>query len=339
MVIPVRLKENGYPITIARGALASAGEFFRLDRRVLVVTDDGVPDVYAQTVAAQCREPHLEIVPMGEGSKSFATLERLLGALLQNGFTRKDCVISVGGGVVSDLAGFAAATYMRGIDFYTMPTTVLSAVDASVGGKTAINFMGIKNMVGAFWQPKGVLIDPDTLKTLPQRQIASGLAEAVKMALTCDKELFMLFERDDPMQHLEEIIARSVAIKRDIVEQDETEQNLRRILNFGHTIGHGIESAANGALYHGECVAVGMLPMCSEPVRARLTKVLEKLHLKTAVQLDPDVVYTALLHDKKAAAGGVCVVRVEEIGSFVMETLDPVALRPLIDTVVRRDLA
>ncbi len=339
MVIPVRLKENGYPITIARGALASVGALFRLDRRVLIVTDDGVPKQYAESVAAACKEPYVETVQQGEGSKSFATLERLLGILLQNGFTRTDCVVSVGGGVVSDLAGFAAATYMRGIDFYAVPTTVLSEVDASVGGKTAINFRGIKNIVGAFWQPRGVLIDPDTLKTLSERQLANGLAEAVKMALTSDKELFMLFEQDDPMQHLDEIIARSVVIKRDVIERDERERNLRRVLNFGHTIGHGIESAANGALYHGECVAVGMLPMCAEPVRARLTKVLEKLHLKTAVRLDPDAVYAALLHDKKTAAGGVSVVRVEEIGSCTIETADPAELRPLIDSVVRRDLA
>ncbi|MBQ9189853.1 MAG: 3-dehydroquinate synthase [Clostridia bacterium] len=336
MQIPVRLKEHSYPILIERGALQAVGTHFALDRKALVLTDDGVPPQYAEAVAAACQTPVLMTVPQGEGSKSFAVLERILDRMLEAGFSRRDCVVTVGGGVVSDLGGFAASVYMRGIDCYTVSTTVLSSVDASVGGKTAINFAGIKNVIGAFKQPKDVLIDPDTLKTLPARQVHNGLAEAVKMALTSDADLFSMFENGDPEKDIDEVIARAVMIKRDVVERDETEQNLRRILNFGHTIGHGIESAANGALYHGECVAVGMLPMCSEPVQARLLPVLKKLGLPTHAALDPKDVYAALTHDKKANADHVAVVRVDEIGSCRIETVPLASLRPLIESVVTR---
>ena len=143
---------------------------------------------------------------MGEGAKSFPVFEHLCTKLLEHGFTRKDLVIAVGGGVVGDLAGFAAASYMRGIDFYNVPTTVLSQVDSSVGGKTAVNFNGVKNIIGAFYQPKAVLIDPETLKTLSKRHFSNGLAEAVKMSLTFDKELFELFETSDAHENIEKII-------------------------------------------------------------------------------------------------------------------------------------
>ncbi len=336
MQIPVRLKERSYPIILERGAIQRVRTYFDLNRKVLVLTDDGVPRAYAETVAAACRTPLLETVPQGEGSKSFAVLEHILARMLDAGFSRKDCVVTVGGGMVSDLGGFAASIYMRGIDCYAVSTTVLSSVDASVGGKTAINFAGIKNVIGAFKQPKAVLIDPETLATLPKRQIYNGLAEAVKMALTSDADLFSLLETGDPSESLDEILARAVKIKRDVVERDETEQNLRRILNFGHTIGHGIESAANGTLYHGECVAIGMLPMCSEPVRARLKQVLAKLHLPSCAALDPAAVFDALAHDKKANADRVSIVRVDEIGSCRIETVPLHSLRPLIDAVVTR---
>ncbi len=269
MKIPLNLGEASYMITLARGALARAGELFSLGRRVLIVTDDGVPAAYAKTLAAQCASPTVVTVPAGEGSKSLAQYEALLTKMLEAGFTRRDCVLAVGGGVAGDLAGFTAATYMRGVDFYNVPTTVLSQVDSSIGGKTAVNLGGIKNVVGSFWQPRGVLIDPDVLATLPPRQTAAGLAEALKMGMTSDAALFSLFEDGDPLSHLEEIIERSLRVKAAVVEQDEKESGLRRILNFGHTIGHGVEAADGlGGLLHGECVALGMIPMCAPAVRA-----------------------------------------------------------------------
>ena len=276
----------------------------------------------------------MKTVPRGEGSKSFAVLEKLLTAMLDAGFTRGDCVCAVGGGMVGDLAGFAAASFMRGVDFYNIPTTVLSQVDSSIGGKTAVNLGGVKNIVGAFWQPKRVLVDVDTLATLPARQIASGLAEAVKAGLIADDKLFELFETGDVADNMERIIADSLRMKKAVVEQDEKEQGLRKILNFGHTIGHGIESVTG--LTHGESVALGMLPMCAESVRARLLPVLEKLGLPTQARADPEAVYAALLHDKKTAGGKITVVKVEQPGSFVLESVAPEALRGLIEMVVKR---
>ena len=194
MILRLDLPQNGYDIILERGVLKRAGELLDLDRRVLVVTDEGVPARYAETVAAQCKNATLVTVPMGEGSKTFPVLERLCRTMLEAAFTRTDCVVAVGGGVVGDLAGFAAASFMRGIDFYNIPTTLLSQVDSSIGGKVAINLDHVKNIVGAFHQPKRVMIDPDVLQTLPARHIANGLAEALKMSLTSDAELFALFE-------------------------------------------------------------------------------------------------------------------------------------------------
>ncbi len=336
MIIPVRLHKHSYPIRIERGALQKAGECFRLDRKVLILTDEGVPPEYAEAVAKQCGEPHILTVPQGEGSKSFPVLETVLEKMLDSGFNRGDCVVSVGGGVITDLGGFAASVYMRGIDCYGVPTTVLADVDASVGGKTAVNFRGVKNIVGAFYQPKAVLIDPETLKTLPKRQVRNGLAEALKMAVTLDGELFGQFEKGSPDPDLEEIIIRSVLLKRNIVEQDEKESDLRRVLNFGHTIGHGIESAAKGELLHGESVALGMIPMCSEPLRSRLKAILDRMGFQTEIDLDPEEVYAAVIHDKKSRFDGIGVVRCDSPGSFTIGTVAYEELKPLIGTVVRR---
>ena len=240
MTLHMNLGSHSYDIFVERGILRRAGELLNLNRRVLVVTDDGVPPEYAQALAARCAHAVVETLPQGEASKSFAMLERLCTRMLQEGFTRADCVAAVGGGVVGDLAGFAAAAYMRGIDFYNIPTTLLSQVDSSIGGKVAVNLDGVKNCVGAFHQPRRVLIDPDTLATLPPRQLANGMAEAVKMALTSDAALFALFERGEERERLEEVIVSSLRIKQSVVEQDEKETGLRRVLNFGHTLGHGI---------------------------------------------------------------------------------------------------
>ena len=243
MTIHMNLGENSYDILVERGILERAGTHLELKRRVLVVTDSGVPASYAKSLADQSDKAVICTVEAGEASKSMESFGRLLQTMLDHGFSRKDCVVAVGGGVVGDLAGFAASAYMRGIDFYNIPTTLLSQIDSSIGGKTAINFGGVKNVVGAFYQPKKVLIDPDLLKTLPQRQISNGLAEAVKMALTSDKELFEIFETKDIDENIDQIIIRSLNIKKNVVEKDERESGLRRILNFGHTVGHGIESS------------------------------------------------------------------------------------------------
>lgn len=320
MIIPMELGADSYDIVLEKGALKKAGEYLNLNRRVLIVTDTGVPEIYAQTVAKACKMPVLAAIEPGEAHKTLESFQMLLRTMLENGFSRKDCVVAVGGGVVGDLAGFAASAYMRGVDFYNIPTTLLSQVDSSIGGKTAVNLDDVKNIVGAFYQPKRVLIDEETLQTLPKRQIAAGLAEAVKMSLTSDAKLFEIFETESIEDNLETIIERSLRIKKSVVEQDEKEQGLRKILNFGHTIGHGYESTSKGTLYHGEAVALGMLPMCSAAVRDRLVPVLEKVGLPTSWKAeDADKVFEAVTHDKKGANGRVSIVRVEEVGSFLLE--------------------
>ena len=321
MVLHLNLPLGGYDIYLERGALNRAGALLSLNRKVLVVTDDGVPTQYAKCIAQQCKEAHIITVPQGEGSKSLSTLEVLLDAMLQNNFARTDCVVAVGGGVVGDLAGFAASAFMRGIDFYNIPTTLLSQVDSSIGGKVAVNFGGVKNIVGAFYQPKAVVIDPDVLATLSQRQIANGLAEAIKMALTSDAKLFEIFESGEALKHIDTVIERSLKIKKSIVEQDEKENGLRRILNFGHTLGHGIEAESKGELYHGECVALGMLPMCSPDVRTRLEAVLNSLGLPTQINEEIETILKFTSHDKKCEGASVNVVSVDVVGSYRIEKM------------------
>ena len=260
---------------------------------------------------------------MGEASKNIKTYSAILEKLVENDFTRTDCVIAVGGGVVGDMAGFAAATFMRGIDFYNIPTTVLSQVDSSIGGKTAIDFCGIKNIVGAFYPPKAVVIDPETLKTLPTRQISNGLAEALKMSLTSDVELFDIFESGDPIADIDTVIEKSLYIKRDVVEQDEKETGLRKILNFGHTLAHAYESISRMQdHYHGECVALGMIPMCSKQVRVKLIPILEKLNLPTKFSADAEEVLSFCRHDKKMSGNSITVVFVDAVGKYELKKLD-----------------
>ena len=315
MKLRMELGPNSYDITVENGALRRASGLMDLNRRVLIVTDSGVPAEYAATVAAQCASPTVVTLPSGEETKSLDSFGRLISRMLAEKFTRTDCVVAVGGGVVGDLSGFAAACYMRGIDFYNIPTTLLSQVDSSIGGKTAVDADGVKNCVGAFWQPRAVLVDPSTLATLEKRQVANGMAEAVKMALTSDADLFEKLERGeaDP----ETVILRSLKIKKAVVEADERESGVRRVLNFGHTLGHGIESAAGlHGLLHGECVALGMLPMCAPEVRGRLLPVLERLGLPTRVPVDAEQVLAAVCHDKKCDGATISYVYVPQIGEY-----------------------
>ena len=334
MEITVHLGARSYPIYFERGILSRIGEHINLNRKVMIVTDSGVPQQHWQAVLDQCPQGFVEVVEMGEGAKSFPVFEHLCSKLLEHGFTRKDLVISVGGGVVGDLGGFVAASYMRGIDFVGIPTTTLSQIDSSVGGKMAINLNGVKNIIGAFHQPKAVFIDFDTLSTLPARHFANGLAEAVKMGFILDSKIIELFERDDSIcpEAMDEIITRAIAAKAHIVEIDETEQNERKSLNFGHTIGHGIEAAGGlGDLYHGECVGLGMLYFFEdEEVKQRCIRILEKLNLPTSASIDKDAVYAALTHDKKGDGKTISVVKVPGVGSYKLEKMPYEDIRALL---------
>lgn len=334
MTLHVNLGENSYDIIIERGALSKIGEHLDIDRKTLVVTDTGVPARYSAAVSSRAKNASVFVMEQGEQSKNFDNLQAILALMTERGFDRGDCVVAVGGGVCGDIAGFAAAVYMRGIDFYNVPTTLLSQVDSSVGGKTAIDFHGMKNLVGAFKQPKRVIIDTGTLETLPERHINNGLCEALKMAATSDKELFELFERGDIYNSLDTITERSLKIKIGVVERDERETGLRRVLNFGHTLGHGIESACSPALYHGECVALGMLAMCSGDVKSRLLKIYGRMGIPEKYGFDPDAVMEAVSHDKKGASGMIKAVFVNEPGGFEIRPVSMDELKSRLETLL-----
>lgn len=335
MIIPVNLGEQSYDIILERGALSRISEYISLNGKALIVTDTGVPAEYAQSVFSQCKNAYVVTIPQGESSKSLDMYAMLLTELVKHNFTRTDCVIAVGGGVCGDLAGFVASSYMRGIDFYNIPTTLLSQVDSSIGGKVAIDFDSVKNIVGAFYQPRRVIIDPNVLSTLDKRQLSAGLAEAIKMAICFDKELFEMIEKSESIEDdIDEIIEKSLKIKRYVVENDVKEKGLRRSLNFGHTVGHGIESVGGSFPYlHGECVALGMLPMCEEQLRLRLVRVLQKYNLPTQIEANANDIYEFIVHDKKASGDEITIVYCENIGSFEMRKIKLLEVKKYISEV------
>ena len=297
--IRVGTASGGYDIILRRGALREVGSLLKLDRKVMIVTDDGVPAEYTRAVAEASCTPTVLCLPQGEDSKRIPVWQSVLSKMLEGGFTRGDCVVAVGGGVVGDLSGFAASAYMRGIDFYNIPTTLLSQIDSGIGGKTGVDMDGVKNCVGAFWQ-------------------RCGLAEAVKMAACFDSELLdeiVLNGGED----IDRILHDSLMIKRSVVEQDERESGLRRALNFGHTLGHGIEAASGGALLHGECVALGMLPMSAGTAKKKIISALHAVGLDTMLSITPKLrgeILDAVSHDKKSASGGIRIITVDEPGRY-----------------------
>ena len=333
MKLHVNIPGASYPITIERGCLNHLAASIPAQKSTILVHDSGIP---LQWVNMACDQLHPKAVfcfEQGEGSKNLHTLEQLLTCMFEAGLNRKSQVVALGGGVTGDMAGFAAACYMRGIDFYNIPTTVLSQVDSSVGGKTAVDLGCAKNIIGAFWQPKAVIIDPDVLSTLDDRQVSAGLAEALKMGLLFDEALVEAFEQDSP--DLVSIIARSIDLKREVVEQDEKEAGLRKALNFGHTIGHAIEGSFEDYEYlHGECVAAGMLYFITDPaLKERVRRIYDTLHLPEIRDFDKAKVCRLLRGDKKGNENGISCVFVDKPGSFVFKTMAPEEL----DAMVERD--
>lgn len=333
MILPMNLGENSYDIVIERGALDKIDEYLNLKRKVLILTDSGVPAEYSKKVLSASENGYIVTIPQGEASKSFENYKMLLSFMVEKSFTRTDAVVSVGGGVCGDLGGFVAASYMRGVDFYNVPTTLLSQLDSSIGGKVAIDFDGVKNIIGAFYQPKKVVIDSKTLKTLDKRQKMAGLCEGIKMAATYDSDLFEFIENSTDLESdLDKIILGGLKIKKDVVEKDPKEKNLRKVLNFGHTIGHAIESTSGlGEILHGECVALGMLPMCSDDARERLTKVLKKYDLPTKTDTSSDILLSYIKKDKKAKGNFITIVYVDKIGSFEFRDIEIDEMKKYID--------
>ena len=342
--LTVQLQNAAYPVYIGNGLLSQAGTLLHSASNVArwaVAADENAARLYAYTVLDSLRAAGLDAalypVPAGESAKALPVYEELCRRILRGGFDRTCGVVSLGGGACGDLAGFAASIYMRGIDFINCPTTTLSMIDSSIGGKTAVDLGDTKNIVGAFWQPKLVIVDPDTLATLPRRHYINGLAEAVKASLLADPELFAIFEKGDIDGQINEIIYRSLRFKKNIVEQDETEHGMRKALNFGHTIGHGIE-AVKGikgrrtvGLFHGECVALGMLPMIeSKALQKRVRAVYRRLGLPVRTTYNKEKVLAEMLHDKKAQGGQITVIKVPGLGCWRAETIPVEGLRPLL---------
>nr|WP_270600366.1 3-dehydroquinate synthase [Faecalicoccus pleomorphus] len=331
MQMIVNLKDKSYPILIEQGAILDIKKIIDTDRKIAIISDEQVPEYLIGIIKSQCPNHFVLRFPQGETSKNFQQYEELLRKCIEHDMTRKDAIVAIGGGVTGDLAGFVAASYMRGIDFYNIPTTLLAQVDSSVGGKVAIDVDSYKNIIGAFHQPKAVLIDPNILSTLSRRQIHNGLVESLKMGLTCDVQLVELFEQDT--LDIPQIIERSINVKRQVVEQDEKESGLRKILNFGHTIGHAIEGAYGLDSYlHGECVAMGMLFFIEDqPLKERVLSIYKRLDLPKVPDYDIDILMSYIQHDKKSSAQTVSIVKVRQAGTFEIEEMTYEQIRNVLE--------
>jgi 3-dehydroquinate synthase len=340
MVIPVNLPPHSYEIVVERGALRSLGTRLarlRVGARAAVLSVPAIMRLHGKAVSESLEEAGIAVTPVelpdGEAAKTLEVAERCWNALLEAGLDRTSTVVALGGGSVGDLAGFVAATYMRGMNFVQAPTTVLAQVDASIGGKTAINHPRAKNLIGAFYQPRLVLADPTTLGTLPEREYRSGLAEIVKHGIVLDAGYFdeveasvePLLRRDTAT--LERVVAGSCQLKAGIVERDERESELRHVLNYGHTIGHALEAVTAYTRWaHGEAVSLGIvaegwlaerLRLASSATLQRQERLLAAVGLPTrAPDIDAEAVIRAISRDKKARDGRVPFVLAPAIGAF-----------------------
>ena len=324
-VLKINIKDivKSYDIHIGRDLLDNINQFFDLKRKILIVYDENIKSEFIDKIYNAVTGATTIKIKSGEENKNFENVKIIIDELINNNFTRADAVVGIGGGVIGDMVGFASSIYMRGIDFYNVPTTFLAAVDSSIGGKTAIDYNDIKNVIGSFYQPKGVLIDEKVLQTLDDRLIANGLVESIKMAAIYDKNLFDFIKNcndiDDIKENFTYIIIESLKIKKDVVEKDATEKNLRRILNFGHTIGHIIEESCDKKFLHGECVGMGMLYFSSDNVKEELKNILTKFNLPIDCDFDKVKAEALLSHDKKAISDYISVIKVSHIGSCDIE--------------------
>jgi 3-dehydroquinate synthase len=340
MIIPVRLGAHPYDIVVERGALGSVGSRLgrlRVGARAALVSASGILRLYGKRVIESLEAAGLTAtaveVPDGESAKTLAVAEQCWNALLDAGLDRTSTVLALGGGAVGDVAGFVAATYMRGMHLVHLPTSVVAQVDAAIGGKTAIDHPRSKNLIGAFHQPRLVVVDPETLTTLPEREFRAGLAEVIKHGVVLDAAYFADIEASlgallarEPGT-LERLIGGSCRLKAAVVERDEREAELRQVLNYGHTIGHALEAATGYARWrHGEAVALGMvaearlanrLGVAAQTTVERQERLLASVGLPTrAAGIDTAAVLAAIGRDKKARDGRVPFVLAPEIGTF-----------------------
>ncbi len=354
--VTVGLGERSYPIVIQPGVLHLVGQDIaarKIAKRFGIISDDYVAALYGDTLLQSLADAgvgaELVTFPRGEASKNLQTIATLASELAGRGFDRGDGLIALGGGVSGDMAGFLASIYMRGIPFVQIPTTLLSQVDSSVGGKTGVDIPEGKNLVGTFYQPQAVYIDPDVLKTLPEKEILGGLAEVIKYGVIRDADFFDFLDRQrGNILALREdavipLIARCCEIKAQVVEQDEREGGLRRILNFGHTIGHAVEAASGFSLIHGLAIGIGMRAAAdlavlgghlSKEEAARIRRLLEEYGLPVIIPstLDRTAIKQFLLADKKTIGGRVFFVLPEAIGRVrVTDEVDNAHIDEVLD--------
>lgn len=355
MKLHVNLPDRPYDIIIERGSLGQAGNWARSllnCQKIAIITDNHVAGLYAEKVKLSLQSAGFEVFIFdfleGEASKNLVTVSRAYDFLITNGLTRSDAIVALGGGVAGDLAGFVASTYMRGIPFVQIPTSLTAQVDSSIGGKTGVNTPQAKNSVGTFTQPKGVLIDPDVLSTLGKRELIEGMGEVVKYGLIQDIELWQLLETLDGstasiLENAEQIIYHSCNVKRQIVVEDEFEGGVRMHLNFGHTIGHAVEQTAGyGKVMHGEAVAIGMVQIADVAeqkglmpvgITEKIKEMCAKFGLPTTYEpWDKDALYAALLHDKKARGNHIKTVIVPEVGRA---TINQIPIEEMKDYLVK----
>ena len=343
--IPVRTSP-AYSVQIGPGLLGRCGSLLQdmlAPCRMAVITDDTVAPLYLDRVVRSLTDAGFAVVsyvfPAGEAHKNMDTLSAILEFLAREHLTRTDCVAALGGGVVGDMAGFAAAVYLRGIRYVQLPTTLLAAVDSSVGGKTAIDLAAGKNLAGAFLQPAAVLCDTECLATLPRDIFADGAAEAIKTGVLSDESLFALFEDGTLTAAPAEVIARCVAYKAGVVERDETEQGERKLLNLGHTVGHAIEKCSGYTIPHGHAVAAGLAVMARAaqrmgwtdgPIAQRIAACLAKNDLPTGTGFSAADLARAALSDKKRAGDTITIVVPRRMGACSLRPLPVGELEALI---------
>ena len=333
-----------YDVIIGSGLLATIGKLIKElcnPKKVAIISDSNVYPLYGESVTKSLSDAGLEIVhyvfPAGEESKNGAVYLDLVNFLAEKKITRSDCLVALGGGVVGDMTGFAAATFLRGIPYIQVPTTLLAAVDSSVGGKTAIDLPAGKNLCGAFYQPKLVLCDTDTLNTLPEEIFRDGCAEVIKYAILYDADLFAELHRDGIHFDRESVIARCVELKRNVVMNDEFDTGERMKLNLGHTVGHGIEAASGYGISHGTAVAMGTAiitrassahQLCSTATLNEIIDILERFNLPTNCAFSAEALMDSMLSDKKRSGNTVNLIIPRAIGQcdifpFPVEKLLP----------------
>lgn len=340
-----------YDVHIARGLMADAGDVLKTvlggTGAAAILTDDVVDGLYGAEVEGSLRRAGFRVcryaMPNGEANKNLTQWTQMLDFLAAERLTRTDCVVALGGGVVGDMAGFAAACYLRGIRFMQIPTTLLAMVDSSVGGKTGLNLSAGKNLAGAFYQPSVVLCDPDALWSLKPQTLADGVAEVIKYGVLGDEPLFEMLTTGTWHDQMLSVIAACVTAKAQLVEADENDTGSRQFLNLGHTLGHAIEKCSQFAFTHGQAVAVGMvyaarlacaLGLCSEDVRLRIERALEANHLPTCAPYTAEELCAVALSDKKRAGAKLTFVLPHAIGCCELHKMDVSDLPALVRMAV-----